>query len=144
MSNSILLSLFLVLLTVPAAGFFFFLNFIGFGVIAGFAATILILVQIWARERSQMLDQNIRFDLLLFCLATALALCLLGGEGRFFFANADWLIRDAIINDLVAWPWPFGYPIGEPHSGVQTFIFRAPLAMYMLPAVVGKVFGVYA
>lgn len=63
----------------------------------------------------------------------SLLLFALGGEGRFFYANADWQIRDAILNDMASLPWPFAYALDG-----QTAVLRAPLGMYLLPSLVGK------
>ncbi|MBS0483395.1 MAG: hypothetical protein JSR96_14870 [Proteobacteria bacterium] len=66
-------------------------------------------------------------------LAVALLLLLLGGEGRVFYANPDWQVRDAVLADLAGHHWPFAYAIGG-----QTYLLRAPLGMYLLPALAGK------
>jgi putative flippase GtrA len=71
------------------------------------------------------------------CALVALGLCLLGGEGRIFYANTDWQIRDAVLADLSRRPWPVTYL--EP-SGVRA-VLRAPLGMFVMPALVGKLFG---
>jgi hypothetical protein len=63
----------------------------------------------------------------------SLTIFLLGGEGRFFFANADWQIRDAILNDMSSLPWPFAYALDG-----KAAILRAPLGMYLLPSMAGK------
>lgn len=63
----------------------------------------------------------------------SLLLFALGGEGRFFYANADWQIRDAILNDMARMPWPFAYALDG-----QAAILRAPLGMYLLPSLTGK------
>jgi hypothetical protein len=73
------------------------------------------------------------------CLACALALTTLGGEGRLLPATHDWLIRDAVLHDVTAQPWPFAYQILG-----QNFVLRAPLGMFLVPALIGKLFGVYA
>ncbi|MFS0736471.1 hypothetical protein ABC347_05420 [Sphingomonas sp. 1P06PA] len=70
------------------------------------------------------------------CLAIATGLCLLGGEGRIFHANLDWQVRDAVLRDLVVYPWPFAY------AGADRLILRLPSAMYLLPALIGKASGV--
>lgn len=70
------------------------------------------------------------------CLVLALALCLLGGQGHVFFANDDWLIRDAVLADLVARPWPVEYD-----RGGEMLFLRAPLGMYLVPALAGKLAG---
>lgn len=66
-----------------------------------------------------------------FCIS--LALFALGGEGRFFYANTDWQIRDAVLRDLATNPWPFAYNI----SGTAFFL-RAPVGLYLLPAMFGR------
>ena len=144
MTNARLLSLLLFLLTCPAVGLSFLLGFIGGWIVGLATAAVIIVIVIWTFESSPRPDETIRIDVLLFSLAISFALCLLGGEGRLFYANSDWLIRDAVINDLVSQPWPFVYRVGGPNFIEQTFIMRAPLAMYMLPAAIGKIYGIYA
>ena len=71
--------------------------------------------------------------------AVSLLLYLLGGEGRLFFANADWQVRDAVLRDLTINSWPFIYP-----TGGDPLVLRAPLGMFLLPALVGKLCGLAA
>ncbi len=66
----------------------------------------------------------------------ALALFMLGGEGRFFYANTDWQVRYAVLNDLVTHPWPWVY---ETASGLT--MLRCPVGIYLVPALVGKIAG---
>ena len=66
-------------------------------------------------------------------LLISLALFALGGEGRFFYANTDWQIRDAVLRDMATNPWPFAYDI----DGTALFL-RAPVGTYLLPAMFGK------
>lgn len=73
------------------------------------------------------------------CALAAVTLTTLGGEGRLVGATLDWLVRDAVLHDLVAQPWPFVYRF----DGAD-WLLRAPLGMYLLPAAVGKVAGQYA
>ena len=73
------------------------------------------------------------------CALFALVLLLLGGEGRLFYANDDWRVRDAVLRDLVVYPWPFAYDVGATPQ-----ILRAPLGMYLLPALTGKALGLRA
>lgn len=76
---------------------------------------------------------------LLSCLLVAFAVLLLGGEGHLFYANVDWQVRDAVLADMIRWPWPFAYArSGSPE------ILRAPIGMYLLPALVGKAAGIAA
>jgi hypothetical protein len=73
------------------------------------------------------------------CVAVAAALFVLGGEGRFFYANTDWQVRDAVLNDMIRNDWPFAYT-----ARGTAEILRAPIAMYLLPALVGKLAGLRA
>lgn len=66
----------------------------------------------------------------------ALVLLALGGEGRFFYANVDWQVRDAVLADMIRASWPFAYTArGEPE------VLRAPIGMYLVPAIAGKLWG---
>jgi len=80
-------------------------------------------------------------DLRAFALSAclALALCLLGGEGHFFYAPPDWLVRDAVLSDLVG----RGYPVAYRYDG-HDYLLRAPLGLYMTPMVVGRMFSLAA
>lgn len=66
-------------------------------------------------------------------LLVALCLFMLGGQGRFFYANNDWQVRDAVLADMALQKWPFAYVMGG-----SKVILRAPLGMYLLPALAGK------
>ena len=69
----------------------------------------------------------------LIAFAVSLALLALGGEGRFFYANPDWQIRDAVLRDMATNPWPFAYDIRG-----SAYFLRAPLGTYLLPAMFGS------
>lgn len=71
-------------------------------------------------------------------IGAALIWASLGGAGHFFYANADWIVRDAVLRDLVVSDWPPTY--GK--LGDFSLILRAPVGYYMPAAVLGKVFGV--
>lgn len=73
------------------------------------------------------------------CLALGLAVCLLGGGGHVFLPKTDWLIRDAVLADLVREGFLALY-----RDAGQDYLLRAPLGMYLLPAMVGRLFGLYA
>jgi hypothetical protein len=66
------------------------------------------------------------------CGAIALVLFLLGGQGRIFYANADWQVRDAILADMARYPWPFAYLVEG-----KSAILRAPIGLYLLPSLAG-------
>lgn len=86
-------------------------------------------------------DSETRISLRLVSAAAliSLAIFILGGEGRFFYANSDWTVRNAVLRDLVTYPWPFVYeaPDGD-------LMLRLPISMYLAPALFGKLFGFYA
>lgn len=71
-------------------------------------------------------------------IGVALIWTSLGGAGHFFYANADWIVRDAVLRDLVVSDWPPIY--GK--LGDFSLILRAPVGYYMPASVLGKVFGV--
>lgn len=73
------------------------------------------------------------------CLLGGLFLCLASGEGHFFFSPYDWLIRDAVLADVTLNKFPLFY-----HYQGADFLLRAPLGMYMLPALVGWSYGLHA
>ena len=76
---------------------------------------------------------------LLGCIAFAVAILLLGGETHLFYPTRDWLIRDAVLADLVQ----FGFPAVYSIKGAD-YLLRAPLGMYLLPGVVGQGLGLFA
>jgi hypothetical protein len=105
-------------------------------VIAGCAGAGAIL---WRSPRTgALLSAPLDLPRLTLCLAFALALCLLGGEGHFFHGARDWLMRDAVLSDLLS-----GGLATYRYEG-QDYLLRAPLGMYLLPAVVGRACGLYA
>lgn len=73
---------------------------------------------------------------ILVCLLVAFALLLLGGEGRLFYSNIDWQVRDAVLRDMAVNPWPFVYTAT---GGLD--VLRAPLGMYLLPSLAFKAWG---
>lgn len=80
-----------------------------------------------------VLAQPLHLPRLGLCLALAAMLLVLGGEGHLVFANWDWLWRDAVLADLARAPFPPTYEVAG-----DSFFLRAPLGMYMLPALVAK------
>lgn len=73
------------------------------------------------------------------CLALAATLCLLGGEFHVFFSASDWILRDAVLADAIRGLFPLLYRA----EGADYFL-RAPLGMYMLPALAGRALGLNA
>lgn len=74
------------------------------------------------------------------CLSFALLLFALGGEGRFFYANIDWQVRDAVLRDMAINPWPFVYVT----DAKQPDLLRAPIGMFLVPALAFKAWGARA
>jgi hypothetical protein len=77
--------------------------------------------------------------LLATCGALSLGVLLLGGETHLFYANADWLMRDAVLSDLTR----YGFPVAYRYEG-EEYLLRAPLGMYLLPAALGQLAGLKA
>lgn len=73
------------------------------------------------------------------CVAFGFALCLLGGGGHFFYTPSDWLIRDAVLKDLVTHGFNLVYRYQD-----QNYLLRAPLGLYMIPALIGRFSTLYA
>lgn len=79
------------------------------------------------------------FRFLAGCVATALAFAVIGGQGHFFFQTDDWAVRDALLADLVRTQWPPFYRV----DGAE-MAMRAPVGLFLAPALVGKLFGIAA
>jgi hypothetical protein len=125
-------------LALPALAFYFFIGQLWAAAGLGFA----LCVALPAFKMNTPLVKSLTTPRLIrggACLACALALTTLGGEGRLFPATHDWFIRDAVLHDVTVQPWPFAYEIFG-----QNFVLRAPLGMFLMPALVGKLFGIYA
>jgi hypothetical protein len=108
-------------------------------VLIGCAASLWIVARATAGDQTGLLAARIEPRTILLCWGLALALCVVGGEGHFFFANYDWLNRDAVLADLVRQRFPVSYE----YEG-SAYVLRAPLGMYLIPAAVGKLLGLHA
>lgn len=76
---------------------------------------------------------------LVLCFVVALLFLMLSGEGRFFYANADWQVRFAVLRDMAINPWPFIYT-ARPNPD----LLRAPIGMFLVPALAFKALGLRA
>lgn len=74
----------------------------------------------------------------LLIVATAFAWCALGGAGHFLAAPIDWMVRDAVLGDLVFGDWPVAYAEKE---GTY-FILRSAIGYFLPAAVVAKALGI--
>ncbi|ANI78504.1 hypothetical protein EP837_02099 [Sphingobium sp. EP60837] len=84
-------------------------------------------------------SRGVGLSTLLTCFLVALGLLLLSGEGRFFYANVDWQVRFAVLRDMGINPWPFVYT-----ARAEPDLLRAPIGMFLVPALVFKVLGARA
>ena len=87
----------------------------------------------------ELLRREVEWPWLAACLAVALVLSIIGGQGHFIFAKDDWLYRDAVLADVAAQWLPVVY--GE---DAERWLLRAPLGMYLLPGAAGHFFGLRA
>lgn len=69
----------------------------------------------------------------IFFLAAAWAA--LGGAGHFFYANLDWVIRDAVLHDLTNSSWPPHY-LGPDQV---SWLLRAPVGYFLPAAALAKI-----
>jgi hypothetical protein len=83
-------------------------------------------------EKSVATKLRVPWPALAIAALIAVSLFALGGQGRFFYANPDWQIRDAILADMARYPWPYVYNIPG-----EAAILRAPIGLYLLPALAG-------
>lgn len=82
---------------------------------------------------------EISIQTLLTCSLVSLTLLVLSGEGRFFYANVDWQVRFAVLRDMGIHSWPFVYT-----ARPDPDLLRAPIGMFLVPAVVFKILGHHA
>jgi hypothetical protein len=108
-------------------------------VVAGCVGVFLLIVFAPMPKPRGVLGSPIAWPRLVSCLVFAWALLLLGGETHLFYANPDWLVRDTVLADLAKTP---SLPTYVNH-GIKYFL-RAPLGMYMTPALAGGSFGLLA
>lgn len=108
-----------------------------------FAAILLLLVGYGAYRALSGVNaapSGIRWTWWVAICALSLAWTALSGVGHFFYANTDWITRDAVLHDLVTARWPPSYTNPE---GVS-LILRAPVGYYLPTAVLGQLWGVEA
>ncbi|MDB5595937.1 MAG: hypothetical protein JWM36_2898 [Hyphomicrobiales bacterium] len=124
-----------ILLALPLLAFDFgFLN-----PVPGLASTGLLLGALFLTFRGARAQPPVDWRLIAPCLMMGLLVILLSGAGHMFYQTDDWSIRDALLVDLTRQPWPFSY---EDAGKLQ--VLRAPLGLYLVPALVGKAGGLLA
>jgi hypothetical protein len=134
----LLLTIVFCLLAISNALFYSFEGLLGRAgvLILTLFVTAAVAIFTWRNTASIGNKATLSFMTAAICFAAALALCVLGGEGRFFYANLDWQVRDPLYHDIVTHSWPFKYAVPE-----SFLVLRAPLGMYLLPALFAKFFG---
>jgi hypothetical protein len=123
----------IIYLALPVALFFLSWFKLGYGIPLALAA-IAGLPLLRGVKRGQLS----RFALI-FALLLALAWASLSGASHFFYAGQalNWPIRDAMMRDLVLLDQPVIYGA----NADSATILRAPIAYYMVPALLGRLFG---
>ena len=71
------------------------------------------------------------------CLALGLLWAGATGAHHLVYSTADWQIRDAVLHDLAAGPWPVAYAEAD---GTRQLL-RAPLGFYLPAGLLGRVGG---
>jgi hypothetical protein len=72
----------------------------------------------------------------LLCLALGLLWAAPTGAHHLVYSTADWQIRDAVLRDLSAGPWPVAY-----EGGGGRWLLRAPLGFFLPAGLVGRLAG---
>lgn len=101
------------------------------------AALVAIAALLWQLWRASALLARIPMLRIALLFAFALTLYALGGEGRFFYANIDWQVRDAVLRDMAIHPWPFAYA----QPGEEPALLRAAIGFFFVPALAWKAWG---
>ena len=105
----------------------------------GIPSTVLLIISIVsALRKTNESDYQlyISWKVLLLVLLVALAWTYSSGIGGFVYQRFDWHARNALMHDLIEYNWPVIYPSGKGLSYYLTY--------WMVPALVGKLFGFYA
>ena len=74
----------------------------------------------------------------LLCLVLGLAWAGATGAHHLVYSASDWQIRDAVLHDLSAGPWPIVHHHAE---DAADWLLRAPLGYYMPAGVIGRLAG---
>ena len=103
----------------------------------GLPAALLLLLSVGFLCRDRPVLSNAP-RLLGLALIVALPWLFLSGIGHFVYANSDWIVRDAVLADLVRDAWPVIY---RNIPDQPDLMLRAPIAYFLPAAVAGKVLG---
>jgi hypothetical protein len=108
------------------------------GLLVGCAIAASLFARLETREDG-LLAQRVDLPALGGLFALALALLVLSGATHIFAPNPDWQVRDSVLADLALRGFAPLYRFGD-----VDYVLRAPLGMYLAPAVAGRAFGLYA
>ncbi|MFV0279867.1 MAG: hypothetical protein ACK5JM_03780 [Rhodoblastus sp.] len=141
--NRAILGLVSFLIVLPTALFAIALNPLPAAILlVGCAGVLAIAVQQPASAQmrdgigAHVLDRPLDMRALAISIAISAAIFILGGALHLFYAPQDWRIRDAVLGDLAR----YGFPLIYDDKG-REYLLRAPLGMYMAPALAGRMFG---
>lgn len=87
--------------------------------------------------RSDARPSGIPARWLIAACALSLGWVAIAGVGHFFYANADWVMRDAVLHDLSIASWPTRYTAPDSTS----FILRAPIGYFLPAGAFGRIAG---
>lgn len=98
-------------------------------------------------------DREITVRPVLFC--TAVLCCMIwaffSGIGEFTWTTGDHTVRAAVLNDLVEYDWPVFFDLSRQSNpavrealGGETVAFAYYFTFWMIPSLIGKVFGITA
>lgn len=138
--------LFVLLIAWLAADQLLLACFLGLSPLLIFCGAVIALVLVWRTSVAGELKNDgrevgIPLVRLILCITFALALLVLAGEGRWFYSNIDWQVRDAVLRDMAIHPWPFVYDISDRTGDDAAHLLRAPIGMFLLPSLAYKVGG---
>lgn len=89
-----------------------------------------------AIDKDKLLEGKLSRTTMLTIAATALLWCLLSGVAGFGRQTWDWIKHNAMLKDLIGYPWPVTYTPG----GVETHLVYN-FAYYLPAALIGKLCG---
>ena len=107
-----------------------------------FALTMLALAStaVWSALRPLRIEWRLPHSVAVTALITltGMAWAAMGGGSHFFYANPDWVVRDAVLADLTYSDWPPSYQLLD---GAH-YLLRSAIGFFLPIAVLGKLLGV--
>ena len=105
-----------------------------------FAALALAAVAVWSALRHIRIALEIPYSGAAIALIAlvGIAWTAMGGGSHFFYANLDWIVRDAVLADLTYTDWPPSYAFRD---GAH-YLLRSAIGFFLPIAAAGKLLGV--